>query len=858
MGFYSLDVKKLAEERRGKGKNPLPHQDQSFARLSKTLPVPISDYKGTLLVLPTGGGKTYTSIHWIVKEIVAKGIKVLWLAQSSYLIEQARKTFFEEIHHANGRDKIHLRIVSGNTTHANAGTIATTDDILICTTQTAIRAYTNNPTDLSGSRTTTPLKKFIHHCKNKSLFVVIDEAHHTPAFGCRTLLLSFREKIKNLYVLGLTATPTHMDQRISGWLNKIYDKGICNEVKTEDLIANGILARPNYIQTETGIEVQVDDTLYELLKNKHKDVPENIIDDLATKNQRNDYIIGTYIKNKKEYGKTIIFADRWYQCEYIVKKLKEKGVKAAAIYSVVDRGQIDPIQGGYGRSRNNEENNQIMEKFKDGELDVVVNVRMLTEGVDVPDVKTVMITRETTSKILLTQMIGRALRGERVGGKKTEANIVFFHDTWARLIPWANVTNDEGDAESRKPEKRKNNLMSLISVQLIRNLTSDIEYKGFHNPSFLTFVPIGFYVCEYTIAISDDLEGNNFQELKSFGENIAVYEFNKNNYITLVEHLKTLVAIEGFSQYAAEDLSDGSLIEKSTELAEKFFDTEKDNFDGMLISNVGNIVRHMAQNTQEPEFIDFSDRSTYDLDKVAEELRQETYDAACDILEKKFANQDLHWKYLYKNIDDLTRAFHQSQRRIRNKDKNNKEKTTEEGIQKNTIDNPLTDFTRRQVRERDQYTCLCCGRRGRGIRLEVDHIKPLAMGGTNDIFNLQILCNRCNAIKGYDREIDYRLNKTPLHQPKPKLTLFDGTKKESIKNTISRIINDFYQCKAIYKINAHERRNGKYYLEWQIDLHLGNNNNWLLEHKQELLDHIKNDLEWSHVEDIIISTSSSQ
>lgn len=858
MGFYSLDVKKLAEERRGKGKNPLPHQDQSFARLSKTLPVPISDYKGTLLVLPTGGGKTYTSIHWIVKEIVAKGIKVLWLAQSSYLIEQARKTFFEEIHHANGRDKIHLRIVSGNTTHANAGTIATTDDILICTTQTAIRAYTNNPTDLSGSRTTTPLKKFIHHCKNKSLFVVIDEAHHTPAFGCRTLLLSFREKIKNLYVLGLTATPTHMDQRISGWLNKIYDKGICNEVKTEDLIANGILARPNYIQTETGIEVQVDDTLYELLKNKHKDVPENIIDDLATKNQRNDYIIGTYIKNKKEYGKTIIFADRWYQCEYIVKKLKEKGVKAAAIYSVVDRGQIDPIQGGYGRSRNNEENNQIMEKFKDGELDVVVNVRMLTEGVDVPDVKTVMITRETTSKILLTQMIGRALRGERVGGKKTEANIVFFHDTWARLIPWANVTNDEGDAESRKPEKRKNNLMSLISVQLIRNLTSDIEYKGFHNPSFLTFVPIGFYVCEYTIAISDDLEGNNFQELKSFGENIAVYEFNKNNYITLVEHLKTLVAIEGFSKYAAEDLSDGSLIEKSTELAEKFFDTEKDNFDGMLISNVGNIVRHMAQNTQEPEFIDFSDRSTYDLDKVAEELRQETYDAACDILEKKFANQDLHWKYLYKNIDDLTRAFHQSQRRIRNKDKNNKEKTTEEGIQKNTIDNPLTDFTRRQVRERDQYTCLCCGRRGRGIRLEVDHIKPLAMGGTNDIFNLQILCNRCNDIKGYDREIDYRLNKTPLHQPKPKLTLFDGTETESIKNTISRIINDFYQCKAIYKINAHERRNGKYYLEWQIDLHLGNNNNWLLEHKQELLDHIKNDLKWSHVEDIIISTSSSQ
>ena len=42
---------------------------------------------------------------------------------------------------------------------------------------------------------------------------------------------------------------------------------------------------------------------------------------------------------------------------------------------------------------------------------------MLTEGTDVPDVDTVFLTRQTTSKILLTQMIGRALRGPKFGGK---------------------------------------------------------------------------------------------------------------------------------------------------------------------------------------------------------------------------------------------------------------------------------------------------------------------------------------------------------------------------------------------------------------------------------------------------------
>jgi superfamily II DNA or RNA helicase len=49
---------------------------------------------------------------------------------------------------------------------------------------------------------------------------------------------------------------------------------------------------------------------------------------------------------------------------------------------------------------------------------VLINIKILTEGTDIPDVQTVFITRETTSDILLTQMIGRALRGPRMGGQK--------------------------------------------------------------------------------------------------------------------------------------------------------------------------------------------------------------------------------------------------------------------------------------------------------------------------------------------------------------------------------------------------------------------------------------------------------
>lgn len=79
-----------------------------------------------------------------LRNILSKGIKILWLAQSSYLIDQAAKTFMEEVHNAAGREKINLRVVSGSTSHANAGTISLTDDVLICTTQTAISAYSSS------------------------------------------------------------------------------------------------------------------------------------------------------------------------------------------------------------------------------------------------------------------------------------------------------------------------------------------------------------------------------------------------------------------------------------------------------------------------------------------------------------------------------------------------------------------------------------------------------------------------------------------------------------------------------------------------------------------------------------------
>jgi superfamily II DNA or RNA helicase len=833
-GYYSLDIAEITKQRASGGKQPFSHQKDAFSELAKTLPTPISGYRGTLLVLPTGGGKTFTSVNWICRNILAKGIKVLWLAQSSYLIDQATDSFIGEIHNAIGRNTINLRVVSSSTEHSNAGSIALTDDVLVCTTQTAISAYNAKPLDGAGNEARSPFYKFVDNCADSELFVVIDEAHHTPAYGCRTLLLDLRTQITNLYILGLTATPMHMDKRISGWLTKIYDHGnygnhnkdlgICYAADKSTLQALKILAVENYIEKSTGVEFEVDDSLYDRLVNKHKDLPENIIELLTQIQGRNNLIVSDYISNKAEYGKTIIFADRAAQCEYISDKLNSQGVRAGAVYTVI-AGQSAPHHDGSGRSNNNEHNRKIMQDFRDGKLDVVVNVRMLTEGVDVPDVKTVMITRQTTSNILMTQMIGRALRGEKAGGGvgKDYANIVFFCDTWKRLLP--PLIYPVGGKEEGKPDPAPRYPMEFISTQLIRLAIADIEYKCFENAPYLTFIPVGFFGCEYTVAIA---EGTAEEELVSFAESIVVYEFNRDKYDAMLEYIST----ENLTQYAEEKLSDDDLAVKAEELAAKYFEVEKDGFDGMLIDNIAKLIRHVAQNGTTPEFLDFHERDVYDLAKIARSMLSVPPIDANILLKNMFNNEGLHWGLLYKTYLNFKKAYDNEVNIIFNPPGG-------DVIVETIFDEPggeLTEALKEQVFTRDKHTCLCCGKtkaKGKKIALQVDHIIPVAMGGKNVLSNLQTLCRTCNTAKGVN-EVDYRNHVTPRGLPKSELKLNEPNSNDEVENAVARVVNEFYHCAAMAKLQYHKTRNGQNAEKWRIELYSDNNPEWLIPHVVEL------------------------
>ena len=89
-----------------------------------------------------------------------------------------------------------------------------------------------------------------------------------------------------------------------------------------------------------------------------------------------------------------------------------------------------------------------MDAYRDTEKpQVLINVEMLTEGYDAPRTQTIFLARPTQSEALLSQMVGRGLRGPQAGGTK-RAYLVTFVDTWKQFHPLdAEYAVLEGEAD---------------------------------------------------------------------------------------------------------------------------------------------------------------------------------------------------------------------------------------------------------------------------------------------------------------------------------------------------------------------------------------------------------------------------
>ena len=673
---------------------------------------------------------------------------------------------------------------------------------------------------MHGNTVITNFRKWIEEARNSGLFIVLDEAHHAPAHGCRHLLIGtdetapgIRTIVNHANLLGLTATPTYSDESRKGWLGKIFETGIIYQADKAKLTAEGILSRPNYIPRPTGNEFYVPDDLYNRLVREHKDLPEDIIEKLAGDARRNDTIVQEYVQNKDRYGKTLIFADRWFQCVYLKTKLLERGIKADAVYSRID---ADPGSAEGRNQRTAGDNERILNDFRNGKdkqgrdtLDVLINVRMLTEGADVPSVRTVFLTRQTTSQILMTQMIGRALRGRKAGGAD-EANIVMFMDEWKRLIDWATPASLDGGTEESRVIRGYYPL-EYVSIRLVEELSKQINSGGeLPSPPFSRIMPTGWFQTEFVVAASED----GMEETQSFVEFVMVYEEATEKFEKFMKHFLRQMP-EGWDR---EFLSPEWTKPQVDAWVAEFFDRDTDDIGNTLDLDLIRIARHIAQKQAKPEFHSFEEREKYDLDGIARKRLRYNSLENDEFLQQDFGRAGNLWKIFYKSYERFATAFDGAMRRVLHEQRHGSAPPAVPAS-KPRRKRELSETEKEQVKRRDGHQCLCCGAKGKGIRLQIDHIIPYNLGGETSVENSQTLCSVCNRDKKLN-ELNFLQTASPLAAERD-LELLSRSGREEVTYSLTRLVNSFYRCRAVCHLRIHQRSNGQFYSMWQIELYSG-------------------------------------
>ena len=110
----------LATARPVPTREPAPHQKQALGNLHRWYESTSGHdgQAGGILVLPTGAGKTFTAVHFLCSRPLSDRHKVLWLAHTHHLLEQALHAFCRGIGRvAEPREQINIRVVSGTTGH---------------------------------------------------------------------------------------------------------------------------------------------------------------------------------------------------------------------------------------------------------------------------------------------------------------------------------------------------------------------------------------------------------------------------------------------------------------------------------------------------------------------------------------------------------------------------------------------------------------------------------------------------------------------------------------------------------------------------------------------------------------------
>jgi superfamily II DNA or RNA helicase len=731
---------------------PYEHQEKAFYSLNQKIIKTNKNPFAGLLVLPTGGGKTLTAGHWVAKNFLDKGKKVLWLAHRHELLEQAKSTFadklaFNDIFEI--KKSFNYRIISG--IHDKPINIRPTDDLIISSKDSLNAGFNHLYNNWIKGNT-------------EEIFLVIDEAHHATAKTYRKLIQNIQENVSRFQMLGLTATPFRTAESEQGLLKKVFPDDIVYKIDLRTLIRLGILSEPHFEEVATGLNFIKDLTEEQIEQLNYFDIDsigKGIAKTIAENDERNLTIVNKYLLNKEKYKQTIVFALNVDNAIALNALFKEAGVKSDYVISTVK----DQATGVTISSKDNK--NKIA-KFRNEEIEVLINVNILTEGTDVPNVQSIFLARPTISSILMTQMIGRGLRGLKAGGTK-EAYIVSFIDDWQNRVSWVNpeklfiednINFKDVDRETKKQILR---LVAINKVEEFAILTNKIidpeKREELEKLNFIERFPLGIYQFRF-------LEQHKDEEPIERNCEVLVYDNILQSYTDFVNALPSFFEQNNLTE---RDVLDEDELEEFAEQIEEEFFKGTLKYPAYHLQDIKDFLQYYTIQDEVPVFIELKDREKYDIDKIASEIIEKDLGekSQTELINTIWDSNELEWQTFF-NFDKrgFLREINLAKSRI-----NHPELFQRKGI-KPTEEKELRSYEKlklHELREQDPtyekwlrdevfkkftdkdgfYFSAESGYKSKNkLDFQVDHIKSMHNGGLTILENLQLLTRSENAKKG--------------------------------------------------------------------------------------------------------------
>jgi superfamily II DNA or RNA helicase len=210
--------------------------------------------------------------------------------------------------------------------------------------------------------------------------VIVDEAHHASARSYRRILAHLD---LSPLILGVTATPQRSDGQLLGevWEEIVYQRGIAEMI------------RAGYLADVRGIRVGLESIDLDTVAQSGGDYQPDALGQALEQAAAPQHVLAAYQAHAQDRT-AVVFVPTVALAHRMAGVFRAAGIPAEA---------LDGTTPG-------EERRAILERLQHGETRVLVNVAVLSEGVDVPSVSCVVMATPTRSQVKYAQAVGRGLR----------------------------------------------------------------------------------------------------------------------------------------------------------------------------------------------------------------------------------------------------------------------------------------------------------------------------------------------------------------------------------------------------------------------------------------------------------------